>query len=303
MALELKDLGMLEFVYPVFIGKLHDGVYDRFRSNCYGSLPDLSVINIESKVTEHLSRQALGSPLHLERTVKATVRSIHDHQGWFIEGEASSAWDVVVDKVHTLCRVATKSSETHAAAVPNVPGYLEQLQRQLADTDSELAAKNLELVAKDSELAAVVAAKDSELGAKDSELAAKLAAKDSELAAKDSELALIIAAKNSELAAMSAARDSELAAKYSELAAKNSDLAAMVTARDSALAAKDSELAAMVAAKDSELAAKDSELAAKESECWLPISLFRCSKKPSSLYLALLFFVVSPALVMVIPIT
>ena len=57
LALELREMGMLEFIYPVFIGERNsDGIHDPFDWSCYGSLPDVVVSSVLEKLTGHLDR-------------------------------------------------------------------------------------------------------------------------------------------------------------------------------------------------------------------------------------------------------
>ena len=57
LALELREMGMLEFIYPMFIGEKNShGVYEPFDWGCYGALPDLVVESVLDKLTGHLER-------------------------------------------------------------------------------------------------------------------------------------------------------------------------------------------------------------------------------------------------------
>ena len=145
-ALELEELGMLEYIYPVMIGKRVGGRYDRFNMSSYGALPNVSVQDVQKKLTEHMSKQALGSPLQLERTVTATVKGILAHQGGFVEGEYNNAIDEVVQKVTVLCRKRTTESSLPEADVVsgNVQEHLDHFQRIIAAKDVLLAAKDAE---------------------------------------------------------------------------------------------------------------------------------------------------------------
>ena len=57
LALELREMGMLEFIYPVFIGEsTGTAMHDPFDWGCYGSLPDVVVSSVLEKLTAHLDR-------------------------------------------------------------------------------------------------------------------------------------------------------------------------------------------------------------------------------------------------------
>jgi len=64
LALELKERGMIEGVFPVMIGDLGpDGEYsDYFKSGCNPTAPDIVVESVEAKLKEHLNREGLGRP-------------------------------------------------------------------------------------------------------------------------------------------------------------------------------------------------------------------------------------------------
>ena len=142
--------GMLEYIYPVMIGKRNGSSYDRFNWKCYGTLPDLSVEDVRKKLTEHMSRQALGSPLQFQRTIKATVNGINAHQGGFLEGDYEKSLDDVATKIIALCKATAVISNTHAddKAPVNIQDQLQQLREQLVAKDAEFAAK---LAAKEEE--------------------------------------------------------------------------------------------------------------------------------------------------------
>ena len=104
LALELQDRGMIEGVYPVFIGDMDEsGVYSNyFRSGCHPSpLADCTVDSVESKLAEHLDRQALGQPYRSGDSVgvKATAGLITANQGGFLEGVGREAVQEISLKV------------------------------------------------------------------------------------------------------------------------------------------------------------------------------------------------------------
>ena len=147
LGLELEELGMLEYVCPVMIRQRNGSNYDRFNSRCYGILPNVSVQDVQKKLTEHMSRQGLGSPLQLDRTIKATVGGIHAHQGGFVEGEYDSAVDLVVKNITTLCRKAVNMKSLEREVSPGIVGdQLNDLRRQLVEKDEEIRVLRKQLM-------------------------------------------------------------------------------------------------------------------------------------------------------------
>ena len=139
---------MLEYIYPVMIGKRNGSLYERFNWRCYGTLPDVSVEDVRKKLTEHMSKQALGSPLQLQRTIKATVSRINAHQGGFVEGDYENSLDAVVNKIMALCRAtASRSNSPKVEVAPDtIQEQLKQLRQQLAAKDEENKALRQQLL-------------------------------------------------------------------------------------------------------------------------------------------------------------
>jgi len=88
LALELKERGMIEGIFPVFIGDHVDGgeYSNYFSSGCNPDPPDLVVEALETKLCDHLGREGLGSPYQDRLTVKAIVTAILSNQGGFYSG-------------------------------------------------------------------------------------------------------------------------------------------------------------------------------------------------------------------------
>ena len=112
LALELKEMGCVDFIYPVFIGKnATNDQYENFQWSCYGKLPDVSVTALESKLTGHLERQALGVPLRPDRTVRQVVDEINAHQGFSLKGDKSIAFEAVTEKIVNLCKSSVANAQ------------------------------------------------------------------------------------------------------------------------------------------------------------------------------------------------
>ena len=95
LAVELQGLGLIEKMFPVFIGNMDvtTSEYSHyFGSGCHPSLPEVTVKSVEEKLRHHMESQALGTPLIPDRTVKSVVDAIQACQGAFIVGPADATF-------------------------------------------------------------------------------------------------------------------------------------------------------------------------------------------------------------------
>jgi hypothetical protein len=102
MALELKEMGLLSKICPVFIGDEIEGVYDKYLSHKHPDLPGVAVSSIESKLRHHFQIQHLGLPYKTAVTVKELYASITKFQAASIEGSLEGSLDVIVNKVQIM---------------------------------------------------------------------------------------------------------------------------------------------------------------------------------------------------------
>ena len=122
LALELRERGLIEFIFPVLIG---DAVVDStkpsgvsyeqyFASGCH---PDLSanglvcVDSIITKLSDHLKRMSLGSMLLEKLSIGEIVSKITINQGYQIAGEKEAAFEELVSKVRGLIKVNHNKSQ------------------------------------------------------------------------------------------------------------------------------------------------------------------------------------------------
>ena len=95
MAVELQGLGLIEKIFPVFIGNLDDTTSEYsnyFGSGCHPKLSEVSVKSVEEKLRYHTESQALGTPLVPDHTVKSVLDAITACQGAFIVGPADATF-------------------------------------------------------------------------------------------------------------------------------------------------------------------------------------------------------------------
>ena len=95
LAVELQGLGLIEKMFPVFIGNLDATTLEYshyFGSGCHPSLSEVTVKSVEEKLRHHMESQALGTPLEPNRTVASVVGAITACQGAFIVGPADATF-------------------------------------------------------------------------------------------------------------------------------------------------------------------------------------------------------------------
>ena len=105
LAVELQGLGVIEKIYPIFIGttNMATGEYSNyFASGCHPALPEVAVQSVEAKLRHHMSNQHLGSPLEPDRTVASVVNAITACQGAFVEGPADAAFLSAATKIRKM---------------------------------------------------------------------------------------------------------------------------------------------------------------------------------------------------------
>ncbi len=111
LALELHTLGLVEFIFPIFIGSsvpnlpgVQGLTLGSFNFGCLGNMPSLQIPAVVSKVCSHMERQCLGAPLNPDITVKDVVQRITSFQGGFAAGDAVKAFDVIADSIFKMCQ-------------------------------------------------------------------------------------------------------------------------------------------------------------------------------------------------------
>ena len=103
LALELRDMGLLEHIYPVMIGDYDENYLsygNYFTNQCLPKLhKNVIVASVERKVIEHLDRQGLGAPMCTSIGVLSVINSLLKNHGGFVEGPEEMAFNNVVDSI------------------------------------------------------------------------------------------------------------------------------------------------------------------------------------------------------------
>ena len=102
LAVELQGLGLIEKLFPIFIGNLDATTLeysDYFKSSCHPSLSEVTVKSVEEKLRHHMESQALGTPIVPDRTVASVVGAVAACQGAFIVGPADVTFAAAAAKI------------------------------------------------------------------------------------------------------------------------------------------------------------------------------------------------------------
>ena len=123
LAVELQGLGLIEKIFPVFIGDCDATTLeysDYFGSGCQPTLFDITVKSVEEKLRHHMECQALGTPIVPNRTVKSVVDSVAACQGAFIVGPAEATFAAAA------ASIAKMLTDVHVAQSPRGGAHVRQ---------------------------------------------------------------------------------------------------------------------------------------------------------------------------------
>jgi hypothetical protein len=110
LALELRQRGYIEKIFPVLIGKKQGEKYVKIdhRLELPQNVPDKIIRAVQLKVNQHLESNSLGCP-HKQRTVAAVWAEIAACQGAEIEGDCSIA---LLDPVKRLLNLKNSANRS-----------------------------------------------------------------------------------------------------------------------------------------------------------------------------------------------
>ena len=151
-ALELKQLGLIETVFPILIG---DVISDRavtsvdladvaflygnyFHDKCVPNFPDISVHSVELDLSRHMESQGLGSPVSPDRTVASVYKDILEIQGFLLEGDGQEKFVEAAGVVNDLvCAVQQNKSLLGDPAIQRSGSLKDKLAASLR-TENEI---------------------------------------------------------------------------------------------------------------------------------------------------------------------
>jgi serine/threonine protein kinase len=107
LSLELQERGLIEKIYPLMVGDLDENdVYSNyFGSGCHPNLSrvkDVIVSSVETKVGQHLERQAYGSVMLPPSSPEEIVGSITINQGYFVQGKKDIAFRGIINDIKKM---------------------------------------------------------------------------------------------------------------------------------------------------------------------------------------------------------
>eukprot|EP01030_Chromulinospumella_sphaerica_P034344 gene34344-biopygen9953 len=108
LALELKEMGLIEGIFPILMGENVEGSEPSQLAIDWKTLfpvcHDVCVEAVEAKTCTHLANQALGTPLHPNRSVLSVLTEIKQMQGALIDGEFEAKMSEAAGRILKLVR-------------------------------------------------------------------------------------------------------------------------------------------------------------------------------------------------------
>lgn len=144
LAIELKQRGYIEKIFPIFIGKKQDDNYLKIdhRLELPQNCPDKVISSVQLKVAQHLDNNSLGCP-YKQRSVAAVWGEIKTSQGAEVEGASSIAFEDAVKRLRSLKQYVSPYSPPSVvpfAACDSGQGIVSDLRTEL-EAERALVAK------------------------------------------------------------------------------------------------------------------------------------------------------------------
>jgi serine/threonine protein kinase len=99
IALEFKELGLLKYIFPIFIGNIKKNDYlnrENFNWSNFNKLPDINVTAVQVKLNDHFNRLSLGLPTNSSYSPKQTLEAIKINNGSKIEGNIETSINATI---------------------------------------------------------------------------------------------------------------------------------------------------------------------------------------------------------------
>ena len=144
LALELRQRGYIEKIFPIFIGKKKDDDYLKIdhRLEMPQNCPDKVISSVQQKVVQHLDNNSLGCP-YKQRSVAAVWGEIQTSQGAEVQGASSIAFEDAVKRLLSLKQYVSPyslPSLDSSAACDSELGIVSALKTEL-EAERALVAK------------------------------------------------------------------------------------------------------------------------------------------------------------------
>jgi hypothetical protein len=114
LAIELKGLGMIDKVFPVFCGEYNAKrkvFEDFFSTGGLPAAPAVAVGSVERDLKLMMDLQSLGTPLVPDRTVSSVLAAITACHGAKIDGDGELAFSAAVASILQMLAIAKKDDE------------------------------------------------------------------------------------------------------------------------------------------------------------------------------------------------
>lgn len=116
LALELRERGLIEKIFPLFFGDQNsEGTYSKYTFSgdypCHPICSETIIESVECKVRTNLDKQGQGMPFFESQTVQEVMTEITCYQGAFIEGDLVTSMGAAVEMVMDM--LVRESSPRH----------------------------------------------------------------------------------------------------------------------------------------------------------------------------------------------
>ena len=142
LAIELKELGFIDKVIPIFIGD-YDPVADTFDEVKFESLfpadesVDFSVDSVNKEIKDVFEKQSLGLPVKGNRTIREILKTLKEYHGIKIEGVPAVALAFAIEEISKVIKKKENSSNTEMGSSDDWKTKFESLCTQLESLKSE----------------------------------------------------------------------------------------------------------------------------------------------------------------------
>lgn len=168
LALELRDIGYIKKICPIFIGDINDIGYSLthlttyslthlttisaplaahvagnfFASGCLPTAPLTHVTSVERELWAIMESQALGTPITTDKTVASIVKDLCACQGRLIEGLVIDALNTAAEDIISTAEEITKQEEYLIATTREMQSLKEENTRLKNELESLNAKLN-----------------------------------------------------------------------------------------------------------------------------------------------------------------
>ena len=133
LALELRNIGFIEYIHPVFIGNKSDkneDFFDKFQFECLKNFPKVKVNTVVDKLSSHFDHRALGSPNNPTITVNEVITLIKANEDSFVEENGIKSFNNVSESISNML---LQSKESDLLIDNNI---IEKVEEEIENIDS-----------------------------------------------------------------------------------------------------------------------------------------------------------------------